>query len=300
MAKTDAVDREVPDVIDDLAPIGPWAMTKVDPAAELQAFEAAAALLAKLVPASIRATRPQDWVKMGDKVYLQATGVERLAPLWGLVFGEPEVIREDYPPGTDFAYVVRGPVGSRRTGVFYRVIEGGRSSLDPFFDSYDEDKPHNFRQLSHDEQAAWKAKHRVAPDPLDVRKAAVTNWMTRAASMLCGMRNLTPADLEANGIKGVSEVQYRGGAKGGDASPDAIKAERVKFSNEILAATGGDKEAARKTLKEVTAGKDFAGFDTVEGIKHQWQIDNGRKKLAEHPIFGKKAQREPGDEAPGA
>ena len=118
------VDRDVPDVMQDMAE-GPWAMAQVDPERELAKFEAAAELQRKLIPASIRLTKAQDWIAMGGKVYLQGTGVERLAPLWGLVFGEPNVTREDYDDGT-YAYVVRGAAGSRRTGVFYKSIEGGR------------------------------------------------------------------------------------------------------------------------------------------------------------------------------
>jgi hypothetical protein len=269
-------------------------MTKVDPAAELAAFESAAQLLAKLVPTSIKATRPQDWIKMGDKVYLQSTGVERLAPLWGLVFGEPTVTREDYPNG-DFAYIVRGPVGSRRTGVFYKIIEGGRSSSDPFFDAFDEEKPKGFYELPAEEKADWKARHRIAPDPLDVRKAAVTNWMVRAASMLCGMRNLTPADLEAGGIRGVAEVAYRSGQKGGDTVPGDLKAEQVKLGNEVLRRTGGDVEAAKALMLDITKGKDFKGFDTAARLTKDWQIKAAWKNLQAHAIFGDAAgQREPG------
>jgi len=288
-------DREVPDVIEDLAPAGPWSMSKIDPAAELAAFESAAQLLSKLVPASIKATRPQDWVKMGDKVYLQATGVERLAPLWGLVFGESTVTREEYEGG-EFGYVVRGPVGSRRTGVFYKVVEGGRSSSDPFFDSFDEDKPKGFYDLSPAEKADWRAKHRVPPDPLDVRKAAVTNWMVRGASMLCGMRNLTPADLEQGGIRGVSEVAYRSGGKGGDTTPADLKSEQVKLGNEVLKRAGGDVDVAKSLMKDITKGKDFAGFDTASRLTKDWQIKNAWTALKAHPVFGDAAPREPGQE----
>lgn len=293
--KETAVDREVPDVTDDLAPVGGWSMTRVDPVAELAAFEAAAELQKKMITASIRATKPQDWVEMGGKVYLQSTGVERISPLWGLIFGSPEVTEEKYADGS-YAYIVTGPVGSRRTGVFYRAITGGRSSADPFFDSFDEDKPSGFKQLPPSEQADWKRDHRLPPDPLDVRKAAITNWTTRGASMLTGLRGLTSADLKAAGIDGVARVEYGAGGRGGDAVPADLAAERTKFGNEVLAATGADKEAAKKLLKEITAGKDFAGFDWVAGIKHQWQIDNARKKLDVHPVFGRTRQREPGEE----
>ena len=110
------VDDDVIDVTEALAPTG-WAMKDIDPVRELAKFEAAAELQRKLIPASIKCTKPQDWVEMGGKVYLQGTGVERIAGLWGLVFDAPKIEKMDLGGG-DFAYVVSGMAGSRRTGVF--------------------------------------------------------------------------------------------------------------------------------------------------------------------------------------
>jgi len=280
--ETAAVDRaDVPDVIEDLTTTGPWAMQRVDPVAELAKFEAAAELMRKLIPASIKATRPQDWVQMGKAVYLQATGVERLAPLWGLVFGAPKVEKEQNEDGS-YSYIVTGAAYSRRTGVGYQEITGGRSSSDPFFGD--------------------------DADPLDIRKAAVTNWMTRAASMLTGLRGLTRADLEANGIGGVAEVQYKSGGKGGDAAPAELKAKRTALWNDILKRTGGDVEAAAAVLKEITAyaayknkttGKDvaaFAGVTDPEKINSERSVDIATSKLKVHLVFGDNASREPGQE----
>lgn len=290
-------DREVPDVITDLQQ-GPWAMTQIDPKVELAKFEAAAELQRKLIPASIRATRGQDWMEMGDTVYLQATGVERIAPLWGLVFGEPVVTRENYDDG-NFAYVVVGPAGSRLTGVFYKGIVGGRSSADPFFDSYDEEKPKEYyKDFNSEQKEAWKREHRVAPDPLDVRKAAVTNWQVRAASMLTGLRGLTIKDLNEAGIAGVKKVAYGAGSQGGDTVPADLKAEQVKLGNDVLKAAGGDKDAARQLMIDITSdeAKGFKGFDSAAKLTKTWQFEKARKKLVAHPVFGQAADREPGAE----
>jgi hypothetical protein len=293
------IDRDVPDVIDDLARAGSWAMANIDPVRELTAFEAAVELQKKLITASIRATKPQDWVEMGGHAYLQATGIERVAPLWGLFFGEPEVTRQEEADG-EYHFIVRGPAGSRRTGVFYQGIEGGRSSSDQFFDEFTEPKPNDFASLPGGDQRAWRRAHRIPPSELDVRKAAITNWQTRAASMLAGLRGLTMEDLKAAGIsEGVRRVEYGAGGKGGDARPADLKAAATALGNDVLAAVGGVQADSKKLLKEITAGKGFAGFDSVTGIKHQWQIDNARAKLDAHPIFGKKQPREPGDEQEG-
>jgi hypothetical protein len=282
MKEAVAVEREVPDVTEGLDSPAAWAMQRVDPVAELAKFEAAAELMKKLIPASIRATRSQDWVKMGNKVYLQATGVERLAPLWGLVFGTPKVVKEPNEDGS-YSYIVTGPAYSRRTGVGYQEITGGRSSSDPFFGD--------------------------DADPLDIRKAAVTNWMTRAASMLTGLRGLTQADLDANGVTGVAEVNYKAGGKGGSAVPADLAAKRTAFWNELVRRAGGDLDIARSALKDCTKydaytkkdGSKVPAFDGATSMDRMSEtaINIATDRMKKHPVVGDEALasgREPGQE----
>lgn len=289
-----SVDADVMDVETEMP--GQFAIARVDARVALAEFEAAAELHPKLVRLSIKMTKPQDWIEMGGHVYLQATGVERIATPWGLIFGEPKVVREDYPDG-EFAYIVTGPVGSRKTGVYYRAVQGGRSSKDPFFDTFDEDRPKNWGDMPGPEKTAWKRQHRILPDAMDVRKAAYTNWQCRGASMVTGMRGLTAKDLEEQGHSGIKRVEFSSGGRGGDAVPADLKAEQVKLGNEVLKAAGGDKDAARQLMIDITSDGAFKGFDSASKLsKGKWQFDKARKKLAEHPVFGEKAQREPGEE----
>jgi hypothetical protein len=287
------VDNDVIDVSEMSEALTPsaWSARDVDPQKELARFEASAELQRRLIPASIKCTKKQDWVDMGGKAYLQATGVERIAPLWGLVFGEPIVEKVELGGG-EYYFVAKGFAASKRTGCFYKSIEGGRSSDDPFFDRFDEDKPEfeAWKALGADEKRDWKRAHRVPPDELDVRKAAITNWQCRAASMLTGLRGLTPEDLAAAGLTGVKKVDYATGTKGGATSADLGQA-RTEFWQDILKRTGGDLEAARKLIKECTSfkkddGSMFSGYDSHEGIKSAGMLGNAKKKLAAHPIFG--------------
>jgi hypothetical protein len=300
--KSAVADNDPPDVETEMD--GPFALARVDARDMLAEFEASAELHPKLVRASIRMTKPQDWLEMGGKVYLQGTGVERMATPWGLIFGEPTVTREDYPDG-EFAYIVTGPVGSRKTGVYYRAIPGGRSSRDPFFDSYDEEKPQGFKDLTPGEREQWKRAHRVMPDPMEVRKAAYTNWQTRGASMVTGMRGLTAKDLEEQGLTGVKSVAFTSGGKGGDTTPGDLKAEGTKLWNEILRRTGGDVPDAKKVLKDITsyaaytnqAGRAvsaFAGIDSPDQFRDTQKVRIALSKLKDHPAFGDKAAAEPG------
>ncbi len=183
---------------------------------DMQKFDAKVALLTKLQPQAIKMTKPQDWVKMGDKVYLQATGAERLAPLYGLVFGFKTFEREDFADGT-FAYHASMAVFSQTTGILMGSVEGGRHSGEEFFARYDTPKP--FKFPNKDDETAWKAEHRLDPLPLNVRKAAATNCEIRAVSKIAGLRNLTVEDIAAQGIdkNKIRGFTYDKGAKGGKA-----------------------------------------------------------------------------------
>lgn len=270
----------------------------IDPALELRRFEVAVELQEKLVRASIKATKPQDWVFMGGKAYLQGTGSERVMALWGIVLGEPTIDRFE-EPDANFGFTVTGPAGSRRTGVFFKRIVGGRSSSDPFFDKFDEDKPKEWEGMSATEKRDWKMAHRIPPDVLDVKKAAVTNWQTRCVSMLSGLRGLTKADVESMGIRGAREVEFGTGGKGGNAAPADLKAEQTKLGNEILKRVGGDKDAARSLCKDITSNpeKNFGGFDRVDAMKQGWQLEAAWKKLRAHSVFGDNAKHdEPGSD----
>ncbi len=291
-----AVDRDVPDIDDqEVAAPQPMSMEVIDAGVGILRFEEARDLLDKLRPGSIKGTKAQDWVQMGDRVYLQGIGVERIAPLWGIDFPEPKIVREDFPD-REYAYIFSGVIKSKVTRR-EMYVEGGRSSAEPFFDQFDEEKPKGFGDLTPEKRAEWKRQHRILPNPLDVRKAACVNWMVRGTSMLAGLRGLLLADLEACGLKGIKSVQYVSGAKGGDTTPADLKAERTKLANDVLEHTSGDKEAAAQLLKEITAGKGFDGFTSTAGMKLGWQFENARKKLKEHKTFGDNPQqREPGQE----
>lgn len=284
-----AVDQEAPDVFSEQVPeaANPWAMAEVDPERELAKFEAASALLAKLVPASIKATRPQDWVQMGKKAYLQGTGIDRVAPLWGLVFGEPRVTRYDHDDG-HFEFVVVGGAGSRRTGMAYKSITGGRSSRDSFFWPKT-DGESKITKGDYKGQIFDPKKH---IDSLDVRKAAVENWKTRSAAMLTGLRGLTEEDLKSAGIDTtkITRVEYSRGGQGGATVSSDVKAEQVKLGNAVLAKAGGDIEVAKKMMLHITKGdkpgkdgKVFPGFDTASRLTLNWQFSAAWTKLTAIP-----------------
>lgn len=186
-------------------------------------FAKVQAISAQLTKAAVAETRAQDWIVMGrkddpaSKAYLQSTGAERLQRLGGLVMAQPTVEREDHADGT-FSYIVNGPMASRLLGIVVQV-EGGRWSGEEFFDFFSVPKPENFKQLTEGERLAWRLANRLPVPPMEVRKAAHTNWRVRGISMLMGLRNLTLADLGAMGIdpNRVGAITFNTGGQGGKA-----------------------------------------------------------------------------------
>lgn len=186
---TRSLERVMPDIVDDMDGSIVSAVA-ADTARTVHEVALVESMVAALRPASVRATVPSDWVDFGGKLHLQGTGVDRIAPHWGLVFGAFKMERENHDDGT-FSYICAGPVGCRKTGVFFQMLEGMRWSGDGFF---------------------------TEPiDPSDVRKAAFENWKSRAGMMLTGLRGLTQADVAKLGLTGVQTIEFKKGAKGGKA-----------------------------------------------------------------------------------
>lgn len=161
------------------------------------------------VKVSIQRTNPQDWVRNSrfdrasgkrlESFYLQASGAQKIRPIWGIYYRDRHVTKEVNPDGT-YSFIVTGSIGSKVLDQLYGEvvieIDGGRSSNDAFFTGRD-----GMRE----------------PDSMDVRKASLANWEARAVTALLGLKNLTAADLTRNNIKveDIPGVEYKGGAEGG-------------------------------------------------------------------------------------
>ena len=171
---------------------------EIDSLAVIRRVEAITRSIDGAVKVSLQRTNSADWVKMGEKYYLQASGCQKIRSVWGIYFRDKEVIREDRQDGS-YSYYVTGLVGSQLLDRFYGKeitveSDGGRSSNDPFF-----------------------TKGNREPDQMDVRKAAISNFEARAISSFLGLKNFTAQDLKNNGINvdGVAKVEYNKGAEGG-------------------------------------------------------------------------------------
>lgn len=77
---------------------------------------------------------------------------------------------------------------------------------------------------------------------------------------------------------------------------EGIPEKANELGRDILSRTGGDKEAARSVMVDITKNdeKGFKGFDSVERLTKQWQLDAAKERLKAHPMFGD--DREPGSD----
>jgi hypothetical protein len=178
------------------------ALSPQNSAKALQKVDALTKVVDGAVRLALQRTVAQDWVNMGGKWYLQASGVEKVRSVFGLYFKNMSTIKEDYPDG-NYAYITSGTAGSKLFDNLYGEttvqIEGCRSSSDGFFSK------------------------QATTDPMDVRRASYANFTVRAAKALLGFGNYTTEDLKKMGVNTskITTVTYEKGAEGGG-NPDLI------------------------------------------------------------------------------
>lgn len=121
-------------------------------------------------------TDSADWVKMGNKWYLQASGAEKLMRDLGInliEILERQIVEE---PDGHFYVLYRGVFEFKGRRI---VVDGVRSSRDPFF--------------------SQRKGQSIPPDQINrslVIKSAFSNMIARGVSILLGLRNLTDEDLK--------------------------------------------------------------------------------------------------------
>jgi len=133
----------------------------------------------------------------------------------------------------------------------------------------------------------------------DLKASCRTGLDAKVTRILSGLRKVPEEILQKHGVN--TEQSYKGHGYGSGADREAskvaepgVKEKAIDLGKEVLSRTGGDKEAAKDLLKEITTSPDgkFKGFHSVDRITKSWQVDNAWKALKAHPIFGD--QPEPG------
>ena len=151
---------------------------------------------------ALKLTNRHDWIDENGKPYLQASGAEKVARLFGISWRISEPTLENLDGG-HFSFTYKGEFSL--SGASIEAI-GTRSSKDGFFKRYRyEGSGDNKKQIELPVSEI---------DRGDVKKAAYTNLLGNGITRLLGIRNLTYEDLKefaGIGKDQITSVQYRKG-----------------------------------------------------------------------------------------
>ena len=209
----------------------------------------------KIKQYSLRLTQPGDWVDQNGRPYLQVSGAEKIARLFGISWRIDEPIREELEGG-HYIYTYKGYFSL--AGAEIEAI-GSRSSKDPFFKRY----------------VYVNGQRKELPpseiDPGDVKKAAYTNCIGNGITRLLGLRNISYEDLEkVAGIKReqITQIEYRSKKKQDNAPP-----------TETQEVTGEVSDVRMKKGKTKT-GKDYTLYTVIIDNEQYKTFSESFAKLA--------------------
>jgi hypothetical protein len=157
----------------------------------------------KIKKLSLRVTNAHDWTDQGGKPYLQVSGSEKIARLFGISWRIGEPVKESLEGG-HFSFTYKGEFTI--SGARIEAI-GTRSSKDGFFKAY------KWEGEGDNKQKVELPASEI--DAGDVKKGAYTNCIGNGITRLLGIRNLTWEDLAETGItkENVGKVDYKRNGK---------------------------------------------------------------------------------------
>lgn len=195
-------------------------------------------------------TSPEDWVDQNGVPYLEASGAEKIARLFGISWYD---LRYEKKPMEDGHYTIVYYGKFSLRGITIEAI-GARSSRDPFF------------TVRYDEKGNRILLPAKEVNEADVMKAAYTNLLANGIKRLLGIRNVSWEDLEQVGIRRdkVASVKYttrkrreKREAEGPEAKPKNWKEAFVATVRKFRAKLGDD---------SVNAILERFGYDSEEGV----------------------------------
>lgn len=195
----------------------------------------------KIKKVAIKLTNKFDWTDQGGKPYLQVSGAEKIARLFGISWriDEPEFEREE---SGHFTYSYKGYFSL--AGATIEAI-GTRSSKDGFFKKYGYESG---------------SKQELPPSEIDkgdVKKSAYTNCIGNGITRLLGIRNMTYEDLqEFAGITQdmIGKVDYKKSGK----QDQGIKSEGAQTARVHVS-------DVRKSTGTTKAGKAWTSYTIKNG-----------------------------------
>jgi len=214
----------------------------------------------KIKRMALKLTNPHDWVDENGKPYLQASGGEKVARLFGISWRISEPVR-DIIEGGHFTYTYHGEFSL--AGASIEAI-GTRSSKDGFFKKY---------EWKGEGEKRTRVELPVSEiDPGDVKKSAYTNLLANGITRLLGIRNLTYEDLkEFAGItkEQLTSVEYKKAGKPvstGKAPPSSPAKKETQPSNGDEPATMAQAQAIHSILGNKGINDELAKMQEVARI----------------------------------
>lgn len=215
----------------------------------------------KIKTMALRLTNAHDWTDQGGKPYLQVSGSEKIARLFGISWRfMGDIQRKDEESG-HFSFEVPMEFVMQGVSVEFR---GSRSSKDPFFSK--------------------KKGVDIPPseiDKTDVMKAAITNTIGNGITRLLGLRNLTWEDLKESGIdvSKIGKIEYRTNPPKQEATGD-IQFETLAIEK-VDKKSGTAKDGKAWTLYTIISGeKKFNTFDKkLADLAHLSSVEKTNAKI---------------------
>lgn len=210
----------------------------------------------KVKRVAIKLTNPHDWTDQGGKPYLQVSGAEKIARMFGVSWRISEPTKDSFEGG-HYSFTYKGYFSL--AGATIEAI-GTRSSKDGFFKKYGYDNG------TKTELPASEI------DPGDVKKSAYTNCIGNGITRLLGIRNLTYEDLaEFAGItkEQIAKVGYKKDGK----QQEGIASEGAQTVTIAVS-------DVRKKDGKSKAGKDFTIYTIKNGNAEYTTFDTKLAQIA--------------------
>ena len=211
--------------------------------------------MTKIKKVSLKLTNKHDWTDQGGKPYLQVSGAEKIARMFGISWKVSDPLLENQEGG-HFGFTYKGYFSL--AGASIEVI-GTRSSKDGFFKKYD---------WSEKDNDGNSIKTELPPSEIDrgdVKKAAYTNCIGSGITRILGLRNMTYEDLEEfAGITKdmIATVGYKKkGATKEDIKSDGALTVTIGISD-IRKQTGVNAKTKKPWTKFVIKGSDDKEYGT--------------------------------------
>ena len=218
-------------------------VSESDLEAALKVAERNELLARKIKTLALKQTNPKDWADMDGKPYLQASGAEKIARLFGISWriceGYPQRDDQKDDKGSYYVYTYKGEF--EMCGKTIEVI-GTCSQRDKFFG-----------------RKGGELKNESEIDVTNIIRKAMTNMEVNGITRMLGIRNLTWEELAEAGLKQDQSAQVNYKTKAGET-------EEVEGTVQALTAKSGAKNGKAWKLYNITVNNILmTTFDTKLG-----------------------------------